>query len=95
MRIISDDGTRVASWFSLMTFEQLSTLRPKEPTMRKNIITLASSVAVGLLALTGLQGSAQAYEYRHHVTRIEHRDPDRDHFHFRFFSHRDRDHERR
>ena len=63
--------------------------------MRKNIITLASSAAVGLLALTGLQGSAQAYEYRHHVTRFEHRDHDRDRFHFRFFSHRDRDHDRR
>jgi hypothetical protein len=63
--------------------------------MRKNIITLASSAAVGLLALTGLQGSAQAYEYRHHVTRVEHRDHDRDRFRFRFFSHRDRDHDRR
>jgi hypothetical protein len=61
--------------------------------MRKNIITLASSAAVGLLALISLQGSAQAYEYRHHITRIEHRDHDR--FHFRFFSHRDRDHDRR
>jgi hypothetical protein len=62
--------------------------------MRKYIITLASSIAVGLLALTGLQGSAQAYEYRHHITRIEHRDHGRFHF-FRFFSHRDRDHHRR
>jgi hypothetical protein len=71
--------------------------RPKEPTMRKNIITLASSAALGVLALTGLQGSAQAYEYRHRVTRIEHRDHDwnRYRFHFRFFSHRDRDHDRR
>jgi hypothetical protein len=69
--------------------------RPKEPIMRKNIITLASSAAVGLLALTGLQGSAQAYEYRHHVTRFEHRDHDHDRFHFRFFSHRYRDHDRR
>ena len=33
--------------------------------MRKNIIMLASSVAVGLFALTSLQGTAQAYEYRH------------------------------
>jgi hypothetical protein len=63
--------------------------------MRKNIITLASSAAVGLLALTSLQGSAQAYEYRHHVTRVEHRDRDHDRFHFRFFSHRDRDHDHR
>jgi hypothetical protein len=63
--------------------------------MRKNIITLASSAAVGLLALTGLQGSAQAYEYRHHVTSFEHRNHDRDRFHFGFFSHRDRDHDRR
>jgi hypothetical protein len=69
----------------------------KETTMRKNIITLASSAAVGLLALTGLQGSAQAYEYRHHLTRFEHRDHDwnRYRFHLRFFSHRDRDHDRR
>jgi hypothetical protein len=61
--------------------------------MRKYIITLASSAVVGLLALTGLQGSAQAHEYRHHITRIEHRDHDR--FHSRFFSHRDRNHDRR
>ena len=55
--------------------------------MRKSIITLASSAAVGVLALVGLQGSAQAYEYRHHVTRFEHRGHDYDRFHFRFFSH--------
>ena len=69
--------------------------RSKEPTMRKNIITLASSAALSVLALTGLQGSAQAYEYRHHVTRFEHRDHDWNRYHFRFFSHRDRDHDRR
>jgi hypothetical protein len=63
--------------------------------MRKSIITLASSAAVAVLALVGLQGSAQAYEYRHHVTRFEHRGHDYDRFHFRFFSHRDRDHDRR
>jgi hypothetical protein len=63
--------------------------------MRKNIVTLASSAALGLLALTGLQGSAQAYEYRHHVARFEHRDHDRDRLPFHFFSHRDRDHDRR
>jgi len=63
--------------------------------MRKNVITLASSSAVGLLVFTGLQGSAQAHEYRHHVTRIEHRDHDRDRLRFRFFFHRDRDHDRR
>ena len=61
--------------------------------MRKNIIMLATSAAVGLLALTGLQSSAQAYEYRHHATRVEHRGHDR--VVFRFFSHRDRDHDRR
>jgi hypothetical protein len=63
--------------------------------MRKNKNMLAGSAAVGLLAFAGLQGSAQAYEYRHQVTRFEHRDHDRDRFHFRFFSHRDRDHDRR
>jgi len=63
--------------------------------MRKTIITLASSAAVAVLALTGLQGSAQAYEYRHHVTRFEHRDHNRDRFHFRFFSHHRRDYDRR
>ena len=63
--------------------------------MRKNIITLASSAAVGLLALTGLQGSAQAHEYRHHATRVEHRDCNHNRFQCRFFSHRDRDHDRR
>ena len=61
--------------------------------MRKYIITLASSATVGLLALTGLQASAQAHEYRHEVTRLEHRDHDRTPFHI--FSHRDRDHDRR
>jgi hypothetical protein len=63
--------------------------------MRKNIITLASSAAVALLALTGLQGSAQAYGYRDHEYRA--RDRDRDHdrvIHHRYFS-RYRDHDRR
>ena len=57
--------------------------------MRKYIITLASSAAVGLLALTGLQGSAQAHEYRHQVARVEHRDHDRIQSHI--FSHGDHD----
>ena len=56
---------------------------------------VAVSAAVAVLALVGLQGSAQAYEYRHHLTRFEHRGHDHDRFHFRFFSHRDRDHDRR
>ena len=74
---------------------ELLSFRRKDPTMRKNIVTFACSAALGLLALTGLQGSAQAYEYRHHVTRFEHRDHDRDRLQFHFFSHRDRDHDRR
>jgi hypothetical protein len=88
--------------------EFLSTHWPEEPTMHKNIITLAISSAVGLLALAGLQGSAQAYEYRHREARVEHRyhDHDRGIHHdryrdrgiYRSFSrHRDRyrDHDRR
>ena len=35
--------------------------------MRKTIVILASSAAVSILALTGLQATAQAHEYRHHV----------------------------
>jgi hypothetical protein len=63
--------------------------------MRKNIITLASSAAVGLLALTGLQGSAQAYEYRHHEYRVDHRDRDHDRVMHRFFFRHYRDYDRR
>ena len=64
--------------------------------MRTKIFTLASSVAVVLLALTSLQGTAQAYEYhRYHIERGENRDHDRDRNWFRFSSHRYWDHDRR
>ena len=65
--------------------------------MRTNVLMLATSAAVGLLTLIGVQGSAQAFEYhRHHVTRVEDRGHDHDRFPIRFFSHnrdqRDHDH---
>jgi hypothetical protein len=42
--------------------------------MRRTIITLAASAAVSMLALTGLQATAQAHEYRHQVIRYHHSD---------------------
>ena len=59
--------------------------------MRAKFLALASATALGILALTGLQSTAQAHEgYRHNYFRIEHRDHDRGYvFHFR----RDRDHD--
>jgi hypothetical protein len=63
--------------------------------MRKAILTLAGSAALGVLALTGLQGAAaQAHEYRRHEIRYYHRDHHRDHgwyWRYRY----DRDHFRR
>jgi len=53
--------------------------------MRRTILMLASSAAVSMLALTGLQATAQAHEYRHHVIRYHHGDHG-DRF-FRWFSH--------
>jgi len=62
--------------------------------MRRTILTLAGTAAVSVLALTGLQGTAQAHEYRHHEIRYHHRD--HDHGYFRWYSHeRHRDHDRR
>ena len=65
--------------------------------MRTKILSLAGSAAVGILALTGLQGSAQAYEYRH-ATRVEHRDRDNDraygYRHVTRAEHRDHDNDR-
>jgi hypothetical protein len=63
--------------------------------MRRAILTLAGSAALGVLALTGLQGAAQAHEYRHHEIRYYHRDHDHRYhgwyWHYRY----DRDHFRR
>jgi hypothetical protein len=53
--------------------------------MRRTIIMLASSAAVSMLALTGLQATAQAHEYRHHVIRYQH--GDHGYRFFRWFSH--------
>jgi hypothetical protein len=53
--------------------------------MRRTILMLASSAAVSMLALTGLQASAQAHEYRHHVIRYYH--GDHGYKFFRWFSH--------
>jgi hypothetical protein len=65
-------------------------------TMRKTILLLAGSASLSLLALTGMQGSAQAHEYwyRHHVIRYVHRDGD-ERYHWYYFHeryHRDHDH---
>jgi hypothetical protein len=64
--------------------------------MRRTILTLASSAAVSVLALIGLQGTAQAHGYRYHEIRHYYRDHD-DRYH-RWHSHHhryDRDHDRR
>ena len=63
--------------------------------MRRTILTLAGSATISVLALTGLQGTAQAHEYRHHETRYNHRD--HDYRYSRWFSHErhGRDHDRR
>jgi hypothetical protein len=50
--------------------------------MRRTIVMLASSAAVSILALTGLQATAQAHEYQHHVIRYHHGD----HHGYKFFS---------
>lgn len=53
--------------------------------MRKSILMLASATAVSMLALTGMQATAQAHEYRHHVIRYHH--GIHGHEFFRWFSH--------
>jgi hypothetical protein len=67
----------------------------KEHPMRTKSIMLATSAAVAMLALLGVQGSAQAYEYRwwQHEKRVEHRG--NDHNRFLWFFHRHSDHDRR
>jgi hypothetical protein len=59
--------------------------------MHTKFLALTSATALGILALTGMQTTAQAEEgYRHQSFRVEHRDYDRGYvFHFR----RDRDHD--
>jgi len=64
--------------------------------MRKTIFLLAGSASLSLLALTGMQGTAQAHEcwYRPHVFRYEHRDRN-ERYHWYYFHeryHRDHDH---
>ena len=61
--------------------------------MRTKFLALTSATALGLLALTGFQGAAQAnedYRYDH----VEHRDHGRSWFWFHF-RHHDRNHDRR
>jgi hypothetical protein len=60
--------------------------------MRRTILTLIGSAAVSVLALTGLQGTAQAHDYRYHEMRYHHRDHDRHHgwyWHYRYRYDRD------
>jgi hypothetical protein len=61
--------------------------------MRAKFFGLASAAALGILALTGVQSTAQAEEgYRHRSIQVEHQDRDHNRgyiFHFR----RDRDHD--
>ncbi len=68
--------------------------------MRAKFFGLASATALGILALSGVQSTAQAEEgYRHQSFRVEHRDRDHDRgrfwFHFRHDRDHDRDHDRR
>jgi hypothetical protein len=67
----------------------------KEHRMRTKSILRATSAAIALLSLVGVQSSAQAYEYRwwQHEKRVEHRR--NDHSRFFWFFHRHRDHDRR
>jgi hypothetical protein len=62
--------------------------------MRGKFLTLASATGLGLLALMGMQGTAQAHEgYRHSYFRYFHGDRGRDHGRGHF--HHYRDHDRR
>ncbi len=62
--------------------------------MRAHFLALTSATALGLLALTGVQSTAQADEgYRHRFFHVEHRD--RDHHRGWFWFHFHRDHDRR
>ena len=54
--------------------------------MSTKILILAASAAVGLLALTGVQSSAQAFEYRQYH-RVDGRGHDHNRFPIHFFSH--------
>ena len=65
--------------------------------MRRTILMLAGSATLSLVALTGMQGTAQAHEYwyRHHRIAYQHRDrDDRYHDWYGFYAryHRDHDH---
>jgi len=55
--------------------------------MRAKFLALTSATALGLLALTGVQSAAQAYDGYRNYSRVEHRDRDHRHgwfwFHFR------------
>jgi hypothetical protein len=63
----------------------LKTAANRRLTMRRTILSLTGAAVVGVLALSGVQSTAQAREYWHHEFRYDHRDVDRDH---------DRDHGR-
>jgi hypothetical protein len=62
--------------------------------MRTKFFALASATALGVLALTGVQSTAQAEEgYRHQSFRVEHRDRDNDRGRqIQFRQDRDREH---
>jgi hypothetical protein len=46
----------------------------KEFSMRAKFLALTSATALGLLALTGVQSAAQAYDGYRNYHRVEHRD---------------------
>ncbi len=60
--------------------------------MRAKFLTLMSSTGIGLLAVTGMQTSAQAHEYNYGFFNADHRDRDRDRAPW-FHVSRDRDHD--
>jgi hypothetical protein len=70
-------------------------LHPQEFQMLRTILTPAGSPAASVLALTGLQGAAQAHEYRHHELHYQHRAHDYRYFRWYLHEYHDRDHDRR
>jgi hypothetical protein len=75
----------------------LKTAANRRLTMRRTILSLTGAAVVSVLALSGVQSTAQAREYWHHEFRYDHRDHDRDHDHWRHDHHGryHRDHDRR
>jgi hypothetical protein len=75
------------------------TKQPKDNVMRTKTLSIAGAALAGLLTLTGLQTSAQAFEIRPDTIRWDdHHDWRNNRFFFDFFlfdQHRHHDHDRR